>query len=53
LELEKLRDLQHNFAVDNQNRRRWQQRLENERGGVFDRAEISGVKGRIFIPAIL
>jgi hypothetical protein len=47
--MEKLRDLSHNFAVDNQNRRRWQPTIENERGGVFDRDENSNIKP-IFIP---
>lgn len=48
-ETEKLRDLQHNFAVDTNNRRRWQHTIENERGGVFEREE-NGAK-RIFLPA--
>jgi hypothetical protein len=44
-EMEKLRDLSHNFVVDpHGQRRRWQNTIENERGGLFDRAENSGIK---------
>jgi hypothetical protein len=51
--MEKLRDLKHNFAVDyHNNKRRWQNTIENERGGLFDRAENQGVKRQIFIPGI-
>jgi len=34
-----MRDLKYNFAVDNNNRRRWKPTIENERGGLFDREE--------------
>lgn len=47
--MEKLRDLSHNFAADHNSRRRWQQTIENERGGIFDRDENSNIKP-IFIP---
>ena len=40
-ETERLRDIKHNFAADYH---RKQHVIENERGGIFDRVENSGVK---------
>jgi hypothetical protein len=45
-ETERLRDLKHNFAADYH---RKQHVIENERGGIFDRVENSGVKN-IHVP---
>ena len=39
IEMDRLRDLKHNFQVDNTNKNRlWQ-----ESGGIFDRSENTGV----------
>eukprot|EP00347_Sterkiella_histriomuscorum_P000884 403374154 len=46
-ETERLRDAKHNFAADHL---RKQHVIENERGGLFDRPENSGVKS-LYIPA--
>ena len=45
-ETERLRDLKHNFAADYH---RKQHVIENEKGGIFDRIENSGVT-RIYMP---
>ena len=45
-ETEKLRDMKYNLAADY---RRQANVIENEKGGLYDRAENSGVKG-IFVP---
>lgn len=44
-EIEKLRDLKHNFASHNHRKIHI---IENEKGGIFDRSEISGVKNMYF-----
>ncbi|CDW79258.1 isoform a [Stylonychia lemnae] len=46
-ETERLRDMKHNFAADHL---RKQHVIENEKGGIFDRSENSGVKN-MYIPA--
>lgn len=46
VETEKLRDMKHNMAAEYNRKQRV---IENERGGIYDRAEISGVKN-MFIP---
>lgn len=46
MEIEKLRDVKHNFAADYH---RKQHPIQNEKGGIFDRVENSGVRN-IFVP---
>ena len=46
MEMDKLRDLKHNFQVESINKNRiWQ-----ESGGIFDRSENTGVSKQIYIP---
>ena len=47
IETEKLRDMKHNMAAE-YNRKQYV--IENERGGIYDRQENSGVKS-MFIPS--
>ncbi len=46
LDMDRLRDLKHNFQVDIGNKNR----IWHESGGMFDRSENTGVAKQIYIP---